>query len=140
MVAEISVYQAIFIITVTRIVTSQDSGPVSNPDGLRNQMEGGTLQGMSRALYEEVKWNVDPGAITSVDWKTYPVLPFGVPLPIIETVLLNPLNVPQMGAGECTITIVAAAIGNAVFDATGVRLRQVPFTPARVLAALAART
>jgi CO/xanthine dehydrogenase Mo-binding subunit len=55
-------------------------------------------------------------------------------------VLLNPLNVAQMGAGECTITIVAAAIGNAVFDATGVRLRQVPFTPARVLAALAART
>jgi CO/xanthine dehydrogenase Mo-binding subunit len=140
MVAEVSVDQATGIITVTRIVTSQDSGPVSNPDGLRNQMEGGTLQGMSRALYEEVKWNVDPGAITSVDWKTYPVLPFGVPLPEIETVLLNPLNVPQMGAGECSITIVAAAIGNAVFDATGARLRQVPFTPARVLAALAVRS
>jgi len=140
MVAEVSVDQATGVITVTRMVASQDSGPVSNPDGLRNQMEGGALQGMSRALYEEVKWNVDPGAITSVDWKTYPVLPFGVPLPTIETVLLNPLNVPQMGAGECTITIVAAAIGNAFFDATGVRLRQVPFTPARVLAALAARS
>jgi len=138
MVAEVSVDQATGNINVTRIVTSQDSGPVSNPDGLRNQMEGGALQGMSRALHEEVKWNVD-GTITSVDWRTYPVLPFGEPLPVIETVLLNPLNVPQMGAGECTITIAAAAIGNAVFDATGARLRQVPFTPGRVLAALAAR-
>jgi CO/xanthine dehydrogenase Mo-binding subunit len=140
MVAEVSVDQATGIISVTRLVASQDSGPVSNPDGLRNQMEGGALQGMSRAVYEEVTWNAAPGAITSVDWKTYPVLPFGASLPVIETVLLNPLDVPQLGAGECTITIVASAIGNAVFDATGVRLRQVPFTPARVLAALAARS
>jgi nicotinate dehydrogenase subunit B len=81
MVAEVSVDQASGNITVTRLVTSQDSGPVSNPDGLRNQMEGGALQGMSRALYEEVKWNVDSSAITSIDWKTYPVLPFGGPLP-----------------------------------------------------------
>jgi CO/xanthine dehydrogenase Mo-binding subunit len=139
MVAEVSVDQATGIITVTRIVTSQDSGPVSNPDGLRNQMEGGSLQGMSRAIYEEVKWDAGTGVITSVDWKTYPVFPFGAPLPVIETVLLNPLNVPKTGAGECTITVAAAAIANAVFDATGVRLRQVPFTPARVLAALAAR-
>jgi CO/xanthine dehydrogenase Mo-binding subunit len=140
MVAEVSVDQATGIITVTRMVTSQDSGPVLNPDGLRNQMEGGALQGMSRALHEEVKWNADSGAITSVDWRTYPVLTFGDPLPVIETVLLNPLNVPPMGAGECTITITAAAIGNAVFDATGARLRQIPFTPERVLAALAARS
>ena len=139
MVAEVSVDQATGVITVTRIVTAQDSGPVSNPDGLRNQMEGGALQGVSRAIFEEVKWNADSGTITSLDWKTYPVLDFGLPLPVIETVLLNPLNVRQTGAGECTITITAAAIGNAVFDATGVRLRQVPFTPARVMAALAAR-
>jgi CO/xanthine dehydrogenase Mo-binding subunit len=139
MVAEVSVDQATGIITVARVVTSQDSGPVSNPDGLRNQMEGGALQGVSRTLYEEVKWSADTGAITSVDWKTYPVFHFGVALPVIETVLLNSLNVPQTGAGECTITITPAAIGNAVFDATGARLRQVPFTPDRVLAALAAR-
>jgi hypothetical protein len=82
MVAEVSVDQATGVITVTRIVTSQDSGPVSNPDGLRNQMEGGALQGMSRALHEEVKWNVDSSAITSIDWKTYPVFPFGAPLPV----------------------------------------------------------
>jgi nicotinate dehydrogenase subunit B len=140
MVAEVSVDQTSGNITVTRLVTSQDSGPVSNPDGLRNQMEGGALQGMSRALHEEVMWNADSSAITSLDWKTYPVFSFGDPLPVIETVLLNPLNVPQLGAGECTITIAAAAIGNAVFDATGARLRQIPFTPARVLAALAARS
>ena len=95
MVAEVSVDHDTRSITVTRIVTSQDSGPVSNPDGLRNQMEGGALQGMSRVLFEQVKWNSASGAITSVDWRTYPVLPFGVPLPVIETVLLNPLDVPQ---------------------------------------------
>ena len=140
LVAEVQVDQSSGKITVTRLVASQDSGPVSNPDGLRNQMEGGALQGMSRALHEEVKWNDQNGRVTSVDWRTYPVFQFGDPLPRVETVLLNPLNVPQMGAGECTITIAAAAIGNAVFDATGARLRQVPFTPANVLAALAARS
>src|ERR1019366_3872924 len=89
MVAEVSVDQTTGIITVTRLIASQDSGPVSNPDGLRNQMEGGALQGLSRALYEEVTWS-GSGAITSFDWKTYPVFKFGDPLPLIETVLLNP--------------------------------------------------
>jgi nicotinate dehydrogenase subunit B len=69
----------------------------------------------------------------------YPVLQFGDPPPEIVTVLLNPLEVPPLGAGECTITTVAAAIGNAIFDATGVRLRQAPFTPALVLPALTRR-
>jgi CO/xanthine dehydrogenase Mo-binding subunit len=101
-------------------------------------MEGGALQGMSRAMHEEVKWS--NRGITTFDWKSYPVFQFGDSLPVVETVLLNPQNVPQLGAGECTITIVAAAIGNAVFDATGARLRQVPFTPANVMAALASRS
>jgi CO/xanthine dehydrogenase Mo-binding subunit len=139
MVAEVSVDLGTGNITVTRLVASQDSGPVSNPDGLRNQMEGGALQGLSRALREEVKWSATSGAITSLDWRTYPVLQFGDPLPVIVTVVLNPLDVPPLGAGECTITTVAAAIGNAVFDATGVRLRQAPFTPASVMAALTAK-
>jgi nicotinate dehydrogenase subunit B len=139
MVAQVSVDQATGIITVTGLFASQDSGPVSNPDGLQNQMQGGALQGTSRALHEEVTWNAASSVITSGDWETYPVLKFGDPLPVIQTVLINPLNVPQLGAGECTITIAAAAIGNAVFDATGARLRQVPFTPARVLAGLTAR-
>jgi nicotinate dehydrogenase subunit B len=139
MVAQVSVDQATGIVTVTALFAAQDSGPVSNPDGLKNQMEGGALQGMSRALHEEVKWISDLGAITSADWRTYPVMQFGDPLPAITTVVINPLNVPQLGAGECTITLSASAIGNAVFDATGARLRRVPFTPANVLAALTAR-
>jgi CO/xanthine dehydrogenase Mo-binding subunit len=134
-VAEVSVDQATGVITVTRLTASQDSGPTCNPDGLRNQMEGGALQGLSRALHEEVKWNSRLGIVTSADWASYPVFQFGDPLPVIQTVLVDPGDVPQMGAGECTITIVGAAIGNAVFDATGVRLRQIPFTPANVLAA-----
>jgi CO/xanthine dehydrogenase Mo-binding subunit len=139
MVAEVSVDQATGIVTVTRLIAGQDSGPVSNPDGLRNQMEGGALQGLSRAIHEEVEWNAVSGTITSLDWKTYPVFAFGDPLPEINTVILSPFEVPQTGAGECTITTVAAAIGNAIFDATGARMRQAPFSPARVLAALAAK-
>jgi CO/xanthine dehydrogenase Mo-binding subunit len=114
-----------------------DAGPISNPDGLRNQAEGGALQGMSRALGEEVKW--DNQAVTSVDWRTYRSLPLGIELPVIECVLVNRPDDEATGAGETSITVVAAAIGNAVFDATGARLREIPFTPERVKAALHAR-
>ena len=117
-----------------RIVVSNDSGPISNPDGLRNQMEGGALQGMSRALGEEVTW--DDQKITSVDWSSYHTLFLGIEMPKVEVVLLNRPDLDATGAGETSITIVAAAIGNAVFDATGARLREVPFTPERVKAAL----
>jgi CO/xanthine dehydrogenase Mo-binding subunit len=137
LVAEVEVDQDSGVVTVRRFVASGDSGPVSNPDGLRNQMEGGAMQGMSRALHEEIRWN--DFSITSTDWRRFPVFQFGDPIPVIETVLVNRPDKPQMGAGETTITIAAAAIANAVFDATGARLRQVPFTPANVLAALANR-
>jgi nicotinate dehydrogenase subunit B len=139
LVAEVQVDLGTGAITVTRFVASQDSGPVSNPNGIRNQMEGGALQGMSRALFEEVKWRFGANVITSTDWASYPVYQWGMPVPVIETVVMNPSDVPQRGAGECTITLVASAIGNAVFDATSVRLRQAPFTPARILAALGTR-
>jgi nicotinate dehydrogenase subunit B len=138
LVFEVEVDQASGEISVKRIVSAADSGPISNPDGLRNQMEGGALQGMSRALHEEVKWNDQ--SINSVDWRRFPVYKFGDFLPVVETVLVNTLDKPQMGAGECTITSAASAIANAVFDATGARLRQVPFTPANVLAALKERS
>jgi nicotinate dehydrogenase subunit B len=137
MVAEVQVDQDTGTIVVTRIVASQDSGPVSNPDGLRNQMEGGALQGMSRALREEVQWNDQQ--VTSVDWRTYPVFHFGESLPVVETVVINRPDKQQLGAGECTITVAAAAIANAVFDATGARLRQIPLTPERTLAELQRR-
>jgi nicotinate dehydrogenase subunit B len=119
MVAEVQVEQSTGVITVTRLIASQDAGPISNPDGIRDQMEGGALQGMSRALNEQVNWNSTNGALTSVDWRSYPVFRWGDPLPVVKTVLLNQRSVPQMGVGECTITIVAPAIANAVFDATG---------------------
>jgi nicotinate dehydrogenase subunit B len=136
MVAEVEVEQDTGKVTVKRIVTSNDSGPVSNPDGLRNQMEGGSLHGMSRALLEEVTW--DDQKVTSIDWRSYHSLPLGFDVPKIETVLVNPKSdVPATGAGETAITIVAAAIGNAIFDATGARIRQVPFTSERIKAALA---
>jgi len=111
-----------------------DAGAVSNPDGLRNQAEGGVLQGMSRALVEEVKW--DSSHITSTDWVSYPVLYLGYEMPAVDIVIVEPPEAPATGAGETAITIAAPAIANAVFDATGARLRQVPFTPDRVKAAL----
>src|SRR5262249_35075618 len=134
---EIEVDQASGLISVKRMVAGADVGPISNPDGLRNQLQGGAMQGMSRALHEEVGWS--GASITSNDWRKYTVYEFGDSLPVVETVLINRPDKAQMGAGETVITIAAAAIGNAIFDATGVRIRQVPFTPDRVLAALAKR-
>jgi nicotinate dehydrogenase subunit B len=137
LVAEVEVHQDTGKIVVKRIVVSNDCGPISNPDGLRNQLEGGALQGMSRALGEEVTW--DDQKVTSIDWKTFHSLPLGFEVPKIETVLLNMPDEEATGAGETSITIIAAAIGNAIFDATGARIRQIPFTAERVKAALAAR-
>jgi len=135
MVAEVEVDVATGRVGVKRIVVCNDVGPISNPDGLRNQMEGGALQGMSRALGEEVTW--DDQNVTSIDWRTYHSLPLGFDVPKIDTVLINRPDKPATGAGETAITIIAAAIGNAIFDATGARIRQVPFTPERVKAAIA---
>jgi len=117
-----------------RFFCAADSGPISNPDGLKNQVEGGLLQGMSRALGEQATW--DDKGITSVDWVTLNSLHLDYEMPVIVTVLLNPSDVPATGAGEGSITAAPAAIGNAIFNATGVRMRTVPFTPERVLAEL----
>jgi nicotinate dehydrogenase subunit B len=137
-VAEVDVNQDTGRISVKRLVIANDVGPISNPDGLRNQLEGGALHGVSRALNEEVTW--DDQKVTSIDWRTYRPLPLGADIPKIETVLINRPEAHAAGAGETAVTVVAAAIGNAVFDATGVRLREIPFTPERVKAELAKRT
>jgi len=136
MVAHVDVDGATGRIVVRRLVVAQDCGPISSPDGMKNQIEGGALQGISRALGEEVAW--DDRRVTSIDWRTYHSLTLGAEMPAIETVLLNRPDGKAMGAGETTITLAAPALANAVFDATGVRLRQVPFTPERVKAALKA--
>jgi CO/xanthine dehydrogenase Mo-binding subunit len=134
LVAEVAVDRATGAITVKRFVAAHDCGPISNPDGVRNQIEGGALQGLSRALGEEVTW--DDRRVTSVDWRSYHTLPLGFAVPTIDSVLLDRVGVPATGAGETIITVVAAAVGNAVFDATGARLREVPFTRERVKRAL----
>jgi CO/xanthine dehydrogenase Mo-binding subunit len=134
MVADVDVNTQTGEIRPKRFVVAIDAGAVSNPDGLRNQAEGGVLQGMSRALVEEVKW--DSRHITSTDWVSYPVLYLGYEMPEVEVVIVEPPDAPATGAGETAITIAAPAIANAVFNATGARLRQVPFTPDRVKAAL----
>ncbi len=137
LVAEVEVDRDSGRIAVKRFVAAQDCGPISTPDGMKSQIEGGILQGMSRALGEEVTW--DGKKVTSVDWRTYHSLTFGFELPAVEVVLIDRPDKEAAGAGETAITLVAAAIGNAVFDATGARLRQVPFTPERVKTALGER-
>jgi nicotinate dehydrogenase subunit B len=137
LVAEVDVDQATGAVQPRRFVVAHDCGPISNPDGVRNQIEGGVLQGTSRALGEEITW--DERSVTSVDWESYHSLSLGFALPVIDCVLIDRPEAKAAGAGETAITLSAAAIGNAIFDATGARLREVPFTPERVKAALAAR-
>jgi CO/xanthine dehydrogenase Mo-binding subunit len=135
-VAEVSVDIDSGRVTPKSFTVAVDCGPISNPDGLRNQTEGGILQGMSRTLAEEVTWN--DKRVTSTDWESYNSLFLDLDLPRIDITLINRADVPATGAGETAITVVPAAIGNAIFDATGIRLREVPFTAERVLAALRA--
>ncbi len=135
LVAEVAVDLATGAVMPRRFVIALDAGPISNPDGLRNQIEGGALQGLSRALGEEVTW--DEGEVTSIDWRTYHSLTLGFEMPVVETVLIDRAGAAATGAGETAITVVAGAVGNAVFDATGARLREVPFTRSRVKTALA---
>jgi len=137
LVAEVEVDQSTGAVQPRRFVVAHDCGPISNPDGVRNQIEGGVLQGTSRALGEEITW--DENSVTSTDWESYHSLSLRFPVPAIDCVLIDRPDAKAAGAGETAITLSAAAIGNAIFDATGARLREVPFTPARVKVALAAR-
>jgi nicotinate dehydrogenase subunit B len=121
-------------VTVRRVVCAHDCGLVVNPDALRNQIEGAIVQTLSRALHEEVQF--DRSRVTSVDWTGYPILTCPE-TPAIEVVLVNRPQETLWGAGEAACVPVAAALGNAIFDATGVRLRRAPFTQARVRDAIA---
>jgi CO/xanthine dehydrogenase Mo-binding subunit len=132
---EVAVNPSTGHIQVRRVTCAHDCGTVVNPDGLRNQIEGCIVQTLSRALHEEVTF--DRSRVTSIDWASYPILRFPE-APSVEVILIDRPEQPLVGAGEAATAPVAAALANAVFDATGVRLRTVPFTPARVKAALAA--
>lgn len=120
-------------IAFKRVVIAADAGQVVNPDGLSNQLEGGFAQAASWTLFEEVKF--DARGITSTDWETYPILGFES-APKIETLILNRPDMPMLGAGEAAQNPTPAAIANAIYAAVGLRLRDIPFTPAKVSASL----
>jgi CO/xanthine dehydrogenase Mo-binding subunit len=132
-VAEVEVDKSTGNVAVKRFVLAHDCGLIINPDGLKNQIEGNIMQGVSRALMEEVKF--DAAGIKTLDWKSYPVIRFPS-VPEIEIVLINRPEMPALGGGEPSSAPIAAAIANAIFDAVGVRLREAPFTPERVLAGM----
>jgi CO/xanthine dehydrogenase Mo-binding subunit len=134
-VAEVEVDRKTGQVRVLRLVVAHDCGQMINPDGVLNQIQGGAIQTVSRTLMEDVRWH--GSQIDSVDWASYPILRFG-DVPKVEAVLIDRPGQPTWGAGEQTPTTIPAAIANAIFDATGARLRQIPFTPERVNLALQA--
>ncbi len=133
-IADVAIDRASGHLRVTRAFAAGDAGQIINPDGLTNQIEGGIVQGASWTLHEEVKFSAD--GIVSRDWLGYPILTMP-DAPRIETVLIDRPDLPSLGAGEAALGPASAAIANAFAHATGKRLRDLPFTPARVKAALA---
>ena len=132
-VAEVAVNRKTGEIKVERVCIAHDCGLVVNPDGTINQIEGGTIQTVSRTLMETVRW--DRREVLSRDWVSYPIIRHDQ-VPRVEVDLIDRPDQPTFAAGEPTPCAIPAAIGNAVFDATGARLREIPFTPDRVKAAL----
>ena len=132
-VAEVAVNRKTGEIKVERVCIAHDCGLVVNPDGTINQIEGGTIQTVSRTLMEAVRW--DRREVLSRDWLSYPIIRHDQ-VPRVEVDLIDRPDQPTFAVGEPTPCAIPAAIGNAVFDATGARLREVPFTPDRVKAAL----
>ena len=133
-VADVEVDRASGKVWSRKFTVAHDCGQIINPDGLMRVIEAGVVQGISRALWEEVKF--DTNSVTSVDWLSYPILDIAEAPEAIDVVLIDRPEIPPSGAGEPAIRPVAAAIANAVFDATGVRIRRVPFSPDNVKSAL----
>ena len=133
-IAEVDVDRASGRIWARKFTVAHDCGQIINPDGLKHTIEGNIVQGISRTLWEEVTF--DAKNVTSVDWMTYPILDITETPEAIEVVAINRPEVAPTGAGEPSIRPVAAAIANAIFDATGVRIRRVPFSPDRVKQAM----
>jgi nicotinate dehydrogenase subunit B len=120
-------------IRVKKLTIAVDVGRVISADGVRNQIEGGAIQATSWALREEVKFGRD--SITSVDWDLYPILRFA-DVPEIDVHLISRPELPSLGAGEATMGPVTAAIGNAIFSALGIRVRNLPFNKKNIVAAI----
>jgi len=134
-VADVEVNRRTGRVRVTKFFVAHDCGQIINPDGLRNQIEGNVVQTVSRTLIENLKYS--RSTVTSLDWASYPILTFP-DVPAIAIDLIDRPNERPWGAGEPTAAVVPSAISNAIYDATGVRMRSVPFTPDKVLAALKA--
>jgi nicotinate dehydrogenase subunit B len=132
-VAEVDVDRSSGKIWARKFTVAHDCGQIINPNTLRQTIEGNVIQGTSRTLWEEVTF--DRKNVTSVDWMTYPILDITEVPEKIDVVLINHPEIAPSGAGEPSSRPIAAAIANAIFDATGVRLRRVPFTPDKVRAA-----
>ena len=132
-IADVAVNKATGDVSVTRVVAGQDSGLMINPEGVRHQIHGNVIQSTSRALMEEVSF--DRHAVTSREWGAYPIIKFP-DIPKIDVLMLPRQDQPPLGVGESASVPSAAAIANAIFDATGVRFRELPFTPERILAGL----
>jgi CO/xanthine dehydrogenase Mo-binding subunit len=132
-VADVTVDRMTGRITVDRVWVVHDCGQIINPDGLRNQIEGNVVQTVSRALVEKLTFS--RSAVTSLNWASYPILTFPSVPHVAVDLIERPTEAPW-GAGEPTTAVVPSAIANAVFDATGARLRSIPFRPPTVLAAL----
>ena len=133
-VAEVDIDRSTGKIFAKKFTVAHDCGQVINPDGLVKCVEGNIVQGVSRTLWEEVTF--DKKSVTSVDWISYPILDITETPGQIDVVIINRPEIEPSGAGEPSIRPIAAAIANAIFDATGVRIRRVPFSPDRVKAAL----
>jgi CO/xanthine dehydrogenase Mo-binding subunit len=135
-VMEVAVERATGVITVHRVQAAVDAGQAASPDGLRNQTEGGIIQSLSWAMREAVTY--DSSRRTSTDWATYPILRFSeIPLAIDVHVMDRP-GEPFLGAGEAAQGPASAALANALADATGVRLRDMPLTPEKIKSAIGA--
>jgi nicotinate dehydrogenase subunit B len=134
-VADIEVERKTGRIRANRFTVAHDCGLVINPEGLRYTVEGNVVNGLSRTLFEEVRFDRD--RVTSVDWNSYPILDIADTPRAIDLVIINRPEIAPTGAGEPSIRVIAAAVANALYDATGVRVRRAPLTPERVKAALA---
>ena len=128
-VVEIEVNTQTGVIVAKHVYNALDAGLAIGPELVENQMLGASVQAVSRALYEEVRFNSK--RVTSLDWISYPILRFREHPKVTNVIVQRPDQLP-LGAGEPATTPIAAAIANAFFDATGVRIRTAPMTPARV--------
>jgi CO/xanthine dehydrogenase Mo-binding subunit len=133
-VAEVEIDRSTGRVWARKFTVAQDCGLIINPEGIKRVIEGNVVQGLSRTLLEEVKF--DTNNVLSIDWRSYPILDIIEAPETIDCVLINRPDVEATGAGEAAMRSLAAAVGNAIFDATGVRMRRAPFTPERVKAAL----